>query len=1392
MRPRLKDFIYRGRSTTSVPSNPGNMEVAEDSCTHIQRDEGPSADWCCEAGAQERSRQKGCLGRNTNRWSRGHGSKQRRRKMNKNPILQLHLALSCAMKSYKRGSARSRTKHGTATMKTMCSNFNKEASEMRARPRAATMRPPDKSNSFLRLGRSWPVQLRLVWELCLVVGVLLSCFSCLVVIVFLLPTCSPPPFALAMRYMSLQNCSRFLLDEDLASMRASLQYLFEKIHRFRLVNDYYLPGKLGINDLYREGASQGVIFANFDEWRFRHLFDTNFTDVNLLFNLDLRSHFVPIRSLLTQFTHTRPIGRFGKAEKEDALKSLTTYDATTANPDPETNPKLYMNSFYPAATSHFAHGEEEILLHAYEKNHRINFKVRVGFEHHVLEKLLKIDRSGVAAEFWLRRRVHWNYLLTVYCARSRGPLWRSARFRELPEIGKDWQEEKFLRSRRQQDSGAAASGSIAPASSTSSSATSMPAGQEQSLTAAQQEEASSSPAASRAGMKTAAFALRYYTQKKFKSEVLQSDPECLYSFQLGCLPKFQDADFLTGVTEAKLEAREKRQAMTVWAPDVQGAPTGVTGSTDRYVSVTPPMTADEILQSWATQTTDSELNSREKQIQDRNQVFLHDLRAIDRHETRRVTDLLTHPDITPGFVQYMNYMVRKPPAHHWKPRANLLTGVDHPVVIQALHNQLSFCVQRRYPLLPPEAELGYLYLTKVLKTEEEALKFYYEPVVKVDDVEVVDSGAGSTSTTAAGGSTSVKQELQGAANEATVVEDPTSDSSTLDQLQFLPQLEKKKRKAKAWAKILQLLDRSAKVFEKLEAVQREYQEEDNSVVRTSSTGTITSQLLEPSEEKEILAKMRRKLFLTEKVTPSSSTVTGLSREGGEQVEKMASAAAATPYARRQRQLHFERVRQSEFRRIRGVPDEFWMSPEQLETLHDVPLLFALPIYDYVISNSLRLFGTFVENELQFLTGLSIPGDIFVDVGANQGAYAIPMAKWLSLGGIPSWHKVKRTTPSVFRDDDGKLRKKWWGKEFFDKEASKSGGDEDYTPLKDAQAAKRNAARDEEEQPAQKSTGFVDKGKGKGDRREMIEMKQLPSAVPAAHGTIIPEETLAAQVTAAATTTMVDGILAPVQYEPGHVYAFEPFRTLYQKLCGNAAINGIENLHAFNFGLSDRENPNKFLYNIPGPDMRRLNYHQMYVTEHLQRKHEDAFRAHHIQPKIELQALDELYFRKECLPEVSLLTEHAWSVPPPRHRTTTQGAGGQEEHLRRHQATTKRDFSSCPNRKHLEKLYYPEDLQGKINPVVPHPPFSSLPESEIPFNDFFRINRVDLMKVDIEGQFEAYFYGAWFTLEYWRPTLVFENDDPNGNIPTILEKDLSYECVPLPATLNDDLVCVVIL
>lgn len=56
-----------------------------------------------------------------------------------------------------------------------------------------------------------------------------------------------------------------------------------------------------------------------------------------------------------------------------------------------------------------------------------------------------------------------------------------------------------------------------------------------------------------------------------------------------------------------------------------------------------------------------------------------------------------------------------------------------------------------------------------------------------------------------------------------------------------------------------------------------------------------------------------------------------------------------------------------------------------------PLYFVLPVWDMVVSNRVRLFGSYDHQELDVLLKLASPGDTVVDIGANVGAVTVPLA-----------------------------------------------------------------------------------------------------------------------------------------------------------------------------------------------------------------------------------------------------------------------------------------------------------------------------------------------------------------------------------------------------------------
>jgi len=63
------------------------------------------------------------------------------------------------------------------------------------------------------------------------------------------------------------------------------------------------------------------------------------------------------------------------------------------------------------------------------------------------------------------------------------------------------------------------------------------------------------------------------------------------------------------------------------------------------------------------------------------------------------------------------------------------------------------------------------------------------------------------------------------------------------------------------------------------------------------------------------------------------------------------------------------------------------------------LLWVLPMFDMNGSDFIRTYGTYSLGELNFLLRLIPPNGFYVDVGANVGAYAIPMADHVGEGGL---------------------------------------------------------------------------------------------------------------------------------------------------------------------------------------------------------------------------------------------------------------------------------------------------------------------------------------------------------------------------------------------------------
>eukprot|EP00746_Dinoflagellata_sp_MGD_P009582 gnl/MRDRNA2_/MRDRNA2_119513_c0_seq1.p1 gnl/MRDRNA2_/MRDRNA2_119513_c0~~gnl/MRDRNA2_/MRDRNA2_119513_c0_seq1.p1 ORF type:complete len:516 (+),score=70.46 gnl/MRDRNA2_/MRDRNA2_119513_c0_seq1:140-1687(+) len=53
--------------------------------------------------------------------------------------------------------------------------------------------------------------------------------------------------------------------------------------------------------------------------------------------------------------------------------------------------------------------------------------------------------------------------------------------------------------------------------------------------------------------------------------------------------------------------------------------------------------------------------------------------------------------------------------------------------------------------------------------------------------------------------------------------------------------------------------------------------------------------------------------------------------------------------------------------------------------------WVLPAWDYVVSNAVRITGTWDTEELRLLKALARPGDTFLDIGCHVGTYTVPLA-----------------------------------------------------------------------------------------------------------------------------------------------------------------------------------------------------------------------------------------------------------------------------------------------------------------------------------------------------------------------------------------------------------------
>eukprot|EP00747_Dinoflagellata_sp_TGD_P215452 gnl/TRDRNA2_/TRDRNA2_88141_c0_seq1.p1 gnl/TRDRNA2_/TRDRNA2_88141_c0~~gnl/TRDRNA2_/TRDRNA2_88141_c0_seq1.p1 ORF type:complete len:387 (+),score=54.26 gnl/TRDRNA2_/TRDRNA2_88141_c0_seq1:64-1161(+) len=78
--------------------------------------------------------------------------------------------------------------------------------------------------------------------------------------------------------------------------------------------------------------------------------------------------------------------------------------------------------------------------------------------------------------------------------------------------------------------------------------------------------------------------------------------------------------------------------------------------------------------------------------------------------------------------------------------------------------------------------------------------------------------------------------------------------------------------------------------------------------------------------------------------------------------------------------------------LSGIHTPTTLVPTIIEEMPEVPPLYwVLPVWDMVVSNQVRLFGAYDTQELDVLMRMTLPGDTFVDIGANVGAVTVPMA-----------------------------------------------------------------------------------------------------------------------------------------------------------------------------------------------------------------------------------------------------------------------------------------------------------------------------------------------------------------------------------------------------------------
>ncbi len=104
-------------------------------------------------------------------------------------------------------------------------------------------------------------------------------------------------------------------------------------------------------------------------------------------------------------------------------------------------------------------------------------------------------------------------------------------------------------------------------------------------------------------------------------------------------------------------------------------------------------------------------------------------------------------------------------------------------------------------------------------------------------------------------------------------------------------------------------------------------------------------------------------------------------------------------------------------------------------------------------------------------------------------------------------------------------------------------------------------------------------------------------------------------------------------EGGRVYAFEPQRIIYQQLCGNVFMNGLDNVYAYNVALGDQEGKTNievpdYYYNGPVNfgDVRLVNPGEVYAYE-----------------QVDLRTLDSYDFRNVSIIKIDVQGYEPWVI-----------------------------------------------------------------------------------------------------------------------------------------------------